>query len=185
MSKEQTAELDRATKPVLGPQLQWDVEQFLYGEAALLDDGQFEQWLGLFTPDIQYFMPLVTDRLRRHNRRPTSGEHDVKIYDDDHAMLATRVRRLMMPTCWSEDPPTRSRRIISNVRINEGDRVGELRVESKFIITLCRQDNPADFFSGMREDVLRREGDGTFRIASRKIVGDQAVLPMSATTVFF
>jgi 3-phenylpropionate/cinnamic acid dioxygenase small subunit len=185
MSIEQTVELDWATNSTLGPQLQWEVEQFLYQEAAFLDAREYDQWLGLFTHDVHYFMPLVTDKLRRHNRRQTSGDDNVMIFDEDYDMLEIRVKRLMAPTCWSEDPPTRSRRIIGNVRVTEGAVASELRVESKFVVTLSRQDNPAEFYSGVREDLLRRDKGGAWRIASRKIVGDQSVLPMSATTVFF
>jgi 3-phenylpropionate/cinnamic acid dioxygenase small subunit len=185
MSIQQMAELDRAAKPAFGPQLQWDVEQFLYREAALLDAQDYDPWLALFTPDVHYFMPVTTDKLRQHNRRQTSGDGNVMIFDEDYGALEIRVRRFNLPTCWSEQPLTRSRRIIGNVIIGAGANANELRVESKFVITLSRQDNPAEFFSGVREDILRREDGGSWRIASRKIVGDQSVLPMSATTVFF
>jgi 3-phenylpropionate/cinnamic acid dioxygenase small subunit len=185
MSFEKITELERAAKPAFGPQLQWDVEQFLYREAALLDAQDYVRWLGLFTADVHYVMPVTTDKLRQHNRRPGTGEGQVMIFDEDHEALEIRVRRFNLPTCWSEQPLTRSRRIIGNVRISEGADAGELRVESKFVITLSRQDHPAEFFSGLREDVLRREDGVNWRIASRRIIGDQSVLPMSATTVFF
>jgi 3-phenylpropionate/cinnamic acid dioxygenase small subunit len=185
MALEQIAELDRAAKPAFGPQLQWDVEQFLYREAALLDAQDYDRWLRLFTADVHYVMPVTTDKLRQHNRRPGTGEGEVMIFDEDHEALEIRVRRFNLPTCWSEQPLTRSRRIIGNVQISEGSEAGTLRVESKFIVTLSRQDNPAEFFSGLRQDILRGDDGGSWRIASRRIIGDQSVLPMSATTVFF
>ena len=38
--------------------LQFEVEQFLYQEAALLDAREFDKWLKLLTDDIHYWMPI-------------------------------------------------------------------------------------------------------------------------------
>ncbi|UYP18802.1 benzoate 1,2-dioxygenase small subunit [Rhodococcus sp. Z13] len=40
---------------------QTDIEQFLYREARLLDDREFEQWLECYHPDVEYWMPAWDD----------------------------------------------------------------------------------------------------------------------------
>ncbi|MGH9034150.1 MAG: aromatic-ring-hydroxylating dioxygenase subunit beta, partial [Acidimicrobiia bacterium] len=55
----------RPTVPRVDVELQHEIEQFLYHEANLLDEREFQDWLELFTDDIHYWMPTRYNRLRR------------------------------------------------------------------------------------------------------------------------
>ncbi|MCO7636629.1 aromatic-ring-hydroxylating dioxygenase subunit beta [Pseudomonas sp. S 311-6] len=169
---------------VIGPQLQWEVESFLYREARLLDERRYEEWVELLAEDIVYEMPLRVDRLRRDDRRYRVTD-EIKIFDDDLASLKMRIRRIRSGTAWSEDPRSRSRHIVSNVELAAGERAGELHVTAVFMVYVSRMDEPETIFSGQRKDVLRRQADGSWKIAGRWLLGDQSVIPSNNLTLFF
>ena len=91
-----------------------DLEDFLYLEAALLDDWRLEQWLELFVEGAQYWVP------------PAGSAEDVDpgnslfYVADDYFRLTQRVARLGKRTAHVEFPRSRCRRIVTNVRILEG-----------------------------------------------------------------
>lgn len=167
-----------------GPRLQWEIEQFLYAEARILDDRLYFDWIGLMTDDVLYQMPLRIDRTRRDERRFKSGD-EIMIFDDNKKRLETRVKRLMSGTAWSDDPRARARHMVSNVQIEGGDRPDELKVTSAFLVYLSRMDEPPTLFSGRRDDVLRRTTAGGWQIAKRLVTGDQSVIPSNNLVLFF
>ncbi|MGH6994730.1 MAG: aromatic-ring-hydroxylating dioxygenase subunit beta, partial [Stellaceae bacterium] len=87
-----------------------EVEEFLYREAALLDAWQLDDWLALTTADCGYYVPP--------NDKP-GADHRSTLFTvaDDHARLIERVKRLKDPSAHAEYPPSRTRRLISNVRV--------------------------------------------------------------------
>jgi len=85
---------------------------------------------------------------------------------------------------WAEDPPSRTRHIVSNVEAEPGANDSELKVYSNFIMYRTRAETEVDFYVGAREDVLRREG-GSFKVAYRKIILDQTVLLAKNVSNFF
>jgi 3-phenylpropionate/cinnamic acid dioxygenase small subunit len=173
-----------AEKFVLGPQLQWEVEQFLYEEAAMLDDRRYEEWLALLEDDMTYVMPLNTDRLRRDAKR-FKVPNEINLFDDNLERLKIRVRRIRSGTAWSEDPRSRARHTVSNIQIAAGAQPGEIEVTSVFLVYVSRMDEAATIFSGKRLDTLRRSAEGQLRMASRYIIGDQSVIPSNNLTIFF
>jgi 3-phenylpropionate/cinnamic acid dioxygenase small subunit len=95
-------------------------------------------------------------------------------YDDDHDDLRMRVEKLYTGTSWSEDPPSRTRHLVANVRITGGD--GQmLSVSSDFLLVRTRLDGDADQFHGRREDRLRISGD-SFLLARRHVFLDHTVI---------
>ena len=177
-------------------QLIRQVEQFLYREARLLDDRQLRQWLELLTDDIKYWMPIRSNRYpvnskaisildgSRYEEDDLSKEDELAIMDEDKDSLQRRVDRLDTGMAWAEDPPSRTRHFVSNVEVQQGDREGELKVYSNFIMYRTRAETEQDFYVGSREDVLRRVGDD-FRIAYRKVTLDQNVLLAKNVSNFF
>jgi len=108
--------------------LQAEVEQFLYREARLLDTGQFEAWLGLFTPDAIYWAPAGSEHIdpARH----------VSIIHDDMAALGKRVKRLLSGHAYAQEPASRIHRLVSNVEL-AGNGHGEpegIRVHSMMLM---------------------------------------------------
>ena len=85
---------------------------------------------------------------------------------------------------WAEDPPSRTRHIISNIEVEPGDVEQELRVYCNFIVYRSRAETEQDFYVGARRDVLRRV-DGEWKIAHRKLILDQNVLLAKNVSIFF
>ncbi len=157
------------------------VEQFLYDEAALLDERRYEEWLALFTPDSRYTMPIVSTRESGEDEIGPPG--DLAYVDDTIETLTLRIKRLYTGKAWSEEPPSRTTRFISNVRVAP-PRGSDYDVRCNFIVYRTRLEKEVDLFVGARADQLRREGDG-WRIAQRSIVLKQSVLPHNNLSVFF
>jgi 3-phenylpropionate/cinnamic acid dioxygenase small subunit len=159
------------------------VESFLYYEAALLDDRRFKEWLELFPEDAHYWMPMRSTR--EWGTPDVSGPRDLAFFDDDRHALELRVERLFTEFAWAEDPPSRTRHLITNVRIDAGESSdSELLVRSNFLLYRNRLNSVEHSFVGSREDLLRRKGE-SFEIARRKIVLDVGTLPADNLSVFF
>src|ERR1700693_4346623 len=89
-----------------------EVEDFLFAEAALLDDWNLDEWFELFTPEARYIVPST---------ETPQGDttKTLALMDDDMLRLRARVRRLQSGRAPREFPPSRTRRFISNVQIVE------------------------------------------------------------------
>jgi biphenyl 2,3-dioxygenase beta subunit len=79
-------------------------------------------------------------------------------------------------------PPSRTRHLISNVRVKNDDG-NEIEVHSNFLVYRTRMETDQDLFVGMRKDILRRVNGG-FKIARRTIILDQAVLAAKNISIF-
>jgi 3-phenylpropionate/cinnamic acid dioxygenase small subunit len=163
---------------------QFEVERFLYDEAALLDKRQFDQWLELFTDDVHYFMPLRRTRTARELEHEFTKPGEMAWFDDTKMVLAGRVAKLATGTAWAEDPPSRTRRLITNVRVVE-DLVSELHVESNFVLYRTRLKSEESTWIGSRQDTLRRADTGNLQIAKRTILLEQTVLLTANLSNFF
>ena len=164
-------------------QTQFEVERFYYQEANLLDDRQFEDWVALFSDDTHYFMPIRRTRSKRELDKEFTQPGEMAFFDDDKRLLAGRVAKLQTGRSWAEDPPSRTRHLITNVRVVADDG-RELHVESNFHVYRTRLRSEEDSWIGSRRDVLRRV-DGAFRIADRKIFLEQTVLLSRNLSNFF
>jgi 3-phenylpropionate/cinnamic acid dioxygenase small subunit len=104
-------------------------------------------------------------------------------FDDDRAMLEMRVKKLEAGSAWSEDPPSRSRHFVANIRILDvtGD---EITLDVFFHLMRTRLNSEVSDWFGHRTDVLRRTPEG-FRLAKRHIFLDQTViLSTNMSTIF-
>ncbi len=164
-------------------QLQFEVEQFLYAEAALLDARKYREWLGLIAPDIHYWMPIRRTVTQKDIEREFTKPGDMAFFDDDYELIEMRVKKLEAGSAWSEDPPSRSRHFVSNVRILavEGD---EITVEAAFHLYRTRLETEVDSWVGRREDRLRRAG-ASFLIAQRHIFLDQTLIRSTNMSTIF
>ncbi|MDL4773152.1 MULTISPECIES: 3-phenylpropionate/cinnamic acid dioxygenase subunit beta [Thermomonosporaceae] len=157
-----------------------DVHQFLVEEAALLDRQDHAGWLDLLTDDIRYLMPVrvATARGAGFDTLPDMGHFDEDLYS-----LRKRVDRFATDHAWTEDPPSRTRHFVTNVRTFRAAG-GELRAESSLLLFRSRGDNrEADLLSAGREDVLRRV-DGALRLARRRVLVDETVLRTQNLAIF-
>ena len=164
-------------------QLQYEVEQFLYAEAALLDAREYREWLGLLADDIHYWMPIRRTVMLSDIDREFTRPGDMAYFDDDRDLLEMRVKKLEAGSAWSEDPPSRSRHFVSNVRILEvaGD---EITLEACFHLYRSRLEAEVDNWIGRRVDVLRRT-NGSFRLAKRHLFLDHTVILSTNMSTLF
>ncbi|MBW2425530.1 MAG: aromatic-ring-hydroxylating dioxygenase subunit beta [Deltaproteobacteria bacterium] len=149
-----------------------EVMDFVHHELQLLDDGDYEPWLDLLADDLSYLMPVRITR----GRGKGSGFADAGFYDDTKPMLVARVRRYLESTAgWVEDPPSRTRRFITNVRVwrdGESDRY----VRANYLILRNRLDQPDyEMVSAERRDLLRTVG-GSLKLLRRHVYCDQALV---------
>ena len=173
-----------------------EVEQFLYREARLLDDRRFRDWLTLFTDDVRYWMASRTNRYPKSSKAISildpdryveddiGREDELAILDESKETLTGRVDRLDTGMAWAEDPPSRTRHMISNIEVEAGEAETEIRVYSNFIVYRSRAETEQDFYVGARQDILRRV-DGEWKIAHRKLILDQNVLLAKNVSIFF
>lgn len=146
-------------------QLQWLVEHFLTEEAALLDHWKLTEWLDLFTDDGRYEIP-TTDRPDGDPRR------DLMFVDDNMARLRGRVDRLNSGFAHCENPFSRTRRSLSNIRIIEVDE-GVLRVESSFIVYRARAEHVAAYVGLYRHTVVRQGNDLKIRFRRAETIHER------------
>ena len=168
----------------MASELRREIEDFLYHEVELLDERKLREWLDLLTDDVRYWMPVRHNPLERPAEvsEELSKAGDAYYFNDDRKSLKIRVERVYAKNAWAEMPPSRTRHLISNVRVKNDDG-NEIEVHSNFLVYRTRMDNDQDIFVGMRKDILRRV-DGGFKIARRTIILDQAVLAAKNISIF-
>jgi 3-phenylpropionate/cinnamic acid dioxygenase small subunit len=155
--------------------LQYEVEQFLYEEAALLDERRFDEWLDLFTEDCHYWMPIRSTRATGDEEHEFTSPHENAYFDDTKSMLAQRIQQIKTGFHWAEDPPSRTRHMVTNVRVYPAEKPDEVLVKLDFLVYRTRLATSEDMWIGAREDTLRRV-DGEWKIAKRHLFLEQAVL---------
>ncbi|RNM12100.1 3-phenylpropionate/cinnamic acid dioxygenase subunit beta [Nocardioides pocheonensis] len=172
-------------------QTHFEVQQFYYREAELLDDGRYADWLTLLADDLDYWMPTRTNRLRRQQALATAARGEAAFYDESKESLAWRIRRFDSGMAWAEDPPSRTRHLVTNVvarHVDPDDNAGfaadDLAVRSAFIVYRNRLEREENIFAGSRDDILRRSDEG-FQVARRVILLDQNVLLSKNISTFF
>ena len=162
-----------------------EVEQFFYHEAALLDERRYEEWINLMADDIHYFMPIRKNvkfgEWEHENSDPAS---EISWFDEGKDVLEGRVRQLMTGVHWAEEPVSRIRHIISNVRVLgvDGD---EITTSDNFFVWHNRLLEEVNLFVGRRDQVLRRDPETGFKVVKRTILLDQNVLLAKVVTFFF
>jgi phthalate 3,4-dioxygenase subunit beta len=175
------------TTQAVGPPLPFADErhlaahQWLVDEAYLLDAQSYEAWMELLTDDIHYYMPVkVTTPLGAGFDTAPGMAH----FDENKYSLGRRVARFATEHAWTEDPPSRLRHFVTNVRTFETDVAEELVVESAVLLFRSRGDvGESALVSAGREDLLRREGERR-KLARRLISVDESVIRMQNLAIF-
>jgi p-cumate 2,3-dioxygenase subunit beta len=142
------------------------IEEFLYEEAALLDDWRLDEWLELLTDDATYEVPST-------DTPDGDPQHTLSLIADDKTRIRSRVAQLLGKSAWAENPPSRTRRMISNVRIRrvEGDAID---VTANFVVYRLRFEQ-MDTYVGRYEYTLVQR-DGRLKIRARKTILDLEAL---------
>jgi len=151
-----------------------EVEDFLIHEAALLDDWRLEDWLKLFTPDATYTIP-PTD-LDPLDGAAADPARTLFLVADGMPLLRARVKRVLNERAHAEHPRSRTRHLVTNVRLLEesGD---TLRVGSNFAVYRARQDR-LDVYVGQYFHLLVPGPDGPLIRSRRAVLDLEALSPM-------
>ena len=142
------------------------IEDFLYEEAALLDEWRLDEWLELLTEDATYEVPST-------DTPDGDPQNTLFLIADDKTRIRSRVEQLLGKSAWAENPPSRTRRMISNVRLRQVD--GEhLYVTANFVVYRMRFEH-MDTYVGHYEYILVHR-DGRLKIRARKAILDLEAL---------
>ncbi|MCL2582438.1 MAG: 3-phenylpropionate/cinnamic acid dioxygenase subunit beta [Streptosporangiales bacterium] len=155
--------------------------QWLVEEAYILDAQHYDEWLALIADDIHYIMPVrVTTAVGAGYDSAPGMAH----FDENKYSLGRRVARFQTEHAWTEDPPSRLRHHITNVRTFATGDPDCLIADSGVLLYRSRGDvrEPAVISAG-REDLLRRDGDG-WQLARRTILADDSVLRTQNLAIF-
>ena len=134
------------------------VESFLYREARLMDESRYNEWLDLFTEDALYWIPS--------NHEDVDPQRHVSIVYAHRPQLEAQVARLETGNAHTQVPPSRMRRVVSNVEVEPGEN-GEILAHAVFSLTELRR-GAQHSVAGRSSYRLRPEGDD-FRIAYKKV----------------
>ncbi len=142
------------------------IEDFLYEEAALLDEWRLRDWLELLTDDVVYEVPST-------DMPDGDARSSLFIVADNAERLRLRVEQLLGKSAWAENPKSRTRRLISNVRIREAD--GDtLKITANFVVYRMRSGH-IDTYIGRYEHTLVQH-NGTLKIRYRRAILDLEAL---------
>ena len=148
------------------------ITQFLYHEASLLDD------------DIRYTMRTPVNAQTRDRRKgvqpPTTW-----IFNDNKDQLERRIARLETGMAWAEEPPSRTRHLISNCQVSETEVPDVFAVRLNYLLYRAQKERDETFYVGMRMDKVRRLPGDEWRLLEREIVLDQAVITSHNLSVLF
>lgn len=165
-----------------------EILELLYQEAELLDEGRYREWLDLLDDEVLYRVPV-----RQTRERPVEGgisgvAEGMYHLDEDRTSLEMRVARLETGFAWAEDPPSRLRHFVTNVRISQvvsNEHGLEVRVRSNLLLFRSRWDRPDyTLLSAERRDVWRKREKG-WRLAERIVILDSTTLPTHNLSFFF
>ena len=158
-----------------------EAHQFLVDETYLLDAQRYDEWLETLTDDVHYNVPVRVTTARSAGFDTSPG---MAHFDEDKYSLSLRVARFATEHAWTEDPPSRLRHFITNVRTFSAHVEDELYAQSAVLLFRSRGDNrEPNFLSALREDILRKEG-GVLKLSRRLVIMDESVVRMQNLAIF-
>lgn len=170
------------------------VEQFYFREARLLDERKYQQWLALVAEDVEYTLPsrhtVFVDPKKRDSEallnveQELSAGTDANFRSENYLTLSIRVMRAFKVNSWTDNPPARTTRFISNVEVLPGVASDCLQVFSNILIAYSRHDRDNHMYTARRSDILR-SGEGDFLIAKREVLIDWNVVTGPSLGIFF
>ena len=135
-----------------------EVEQFLFREARLQDDHEYDAWEALWTDDAVYWVPANGDSI--------DPEREISVIYDNRARISTRIKQLKTGKRHAQTPPSRVRRLVSNVELL--DTAGDDVVVGANFAAYESRERGMTIWAGRAEYHLRRTADG-LRMAYKKV----------------
>lgn len=166
--------VEQASTPLAGAELERSCAQFLYREAELLDEADYTGWIDTcVSQELEYLIPIRTTRERASGISEFSRE--AFHMRDTYASMRVRVDRLATEHAWAEDPPSRTRRLVTNIRVRELE-PGEVEVRSYLMLHRSQWDTTDhDLLVAERHDILRAEA-GDWRLRRREVRLNHTIL---------
>jgi 3-phenylpropionate/cinnamic acid dioxygenase small subunit len=173
--------LTSKTRVPLGSEIYNRILETLYDEAAALDERRFDDWAEMLGEELIYTAPVRVTRTGPHKDRDIM--RTMFHFDDDYQSIMGRLGRLGK-SAWAEDPPSRTRRFVTNVRVGETGTADTYEVVSYLYLERSRFDDPVNEQTTCERRDLWRLVGGTYKLSRREIILDQSVLGMSNLAVF-
>ena len=144
------------------------IETFLFHEGRLLDDGKYEEWLDLYTPDATYWVPLERDQ--------KSPFETSSLMFDDRKLMEARVRQFRHPRRHAQTPASRTCHMIGSIEPVDPDAQGRIVVRSKLIVVEFRTDRQFIHAGGCEHRLV--PAGGSYKIAAKRVdlVNSEGVL---------
>ena len=160
------------TKPIaVDDGIYIEIQRFLFREAALLDRRDYGAWLALTTDDIRYCVTAAVPR------DADAKAVEYSIVDEGAVGLRARIDQISNPRLTrAENPPSLTRRFVSNVEAYHGTTAGEFSAISYLLAYRTRPSSPeGGFYVSERHDVQRKTGPD-WRLAGRFVRLDHIML---------
>lgn len=144
-----------------------DFEDFLYHEAALLDEWRLDEWLALFDEGGSYEVPMAG--------ASDDADSSMELFyiADDYARLQHRIKRLNKQAAHAEWPRSDSARLISNVRILK-QKNGVASIACVFVTYRSKNDVTDRYFGHHLYEI--NVGNGEMKIRSKRTMLDMSSL---------
>jgi 3-phenylpropionate/cinnamic acid dioxygenase small subunit len=144
-----------------------EVEQFIYREARLADEHEYDAWEALWTDDAVYWVPAGS--------ADVDPDRQVSIIYDNRSRIATRIKQLQTGKRHAQNPPSRLRHIASNVELGsvDGD---DILAWANFVVYESR-DRGMTVWAGRCEYRLRRTDEG-WRMSAKTVLLVDADRPL-------
>lgn len=147
------------------PMTRAEAEDFLFHEAELLDDWKMEEWAQLYSEDATYEVtsPANPDPLNSDPRTT------LFLISDRIDRIRGRAKRLLKKTAHAEFPRSKTRHMISNVRVSEGHE-GATKVRANFAVFRTKEDTSTVYMGEVHYTLVTDAG--ATKIKSKRSVLD-------------
>jgi len=137
-----------------GVELWHRVQEFLFHEARLLDERRFDEWLALYAPDAEYWVPYAWEQ--------ASPADHVSLFYETVSLLRMRVDRLERGLSPLDSPQARVNHFLTNITVD-----AELTARAYLLFFESRRDEQR-WFAGRCTWRLREHGE-TFTIVAKRV----------------
>jgi 3-phenylpropionate/cinnamic acid dioxygenase small subunit len=145
------------------------ITQFIYREARLADEHDYDGWEQLWTDDALYWVPVP-------GSREDPMKHVSVIYDNRNR-IRTRLTQLRTGKRWAQSPASNLRRVISNIEVLETHDT-EVVVGANFVLFEAKE-RFVETWAG-RVTYKIRSVDGELRLAGKTVDLVNAGQPLSS-----
>lgn len=161
-----------------------ELQERLYREAACLDDGEYEAWLAMLHPEIEYVAPIRQDLAPAQPGSGPALEHRLAFFTENIMTLHGRVAKLRTGLMQTEVPPSRVVRLVTNVLVDPQDPHGRRPVRSAILVHRQHRQRDIEVLAGRRNDLWVRDDQG-WKLRRREILFAANVLPVGSLPLFY